>query len=90
MSIDCKFFEYSDDQQKGLPNAIVVQKVDSDFQQLIVMNSKECQLFMDKSSPDNSWALMCDSIEYRSGIAIMDGNWQLVASCIDGYARPLH
>ena len=75
---------------KDLPNNIVVQKYKSDFQQLIVMNSKECQLFLDKSDPENSWALMADSLEYRSGIAIMDGNWELVASCIEGKARPLH
>lgn len=90
MSIECKFFEYSDEQQKVLANSIVIQKVGSDFQQLIIMNSKECQLLMDKQDPDNSWALMCDSIEHRSGIAIMDGNWELVGYCIDGYARPLH
>ena len=90
MSIECKFFNYSDEPNKRLANSIVVQKVNSDFQQLIVMNSKECQLFMDKSNEQASWALMCDSIEHRSGIAIMDGNWELVASCINGIARPLH
>lgn len=88
--IECKFFDCGDDIDKSQPNSIVIQKVDSDFQQLIVMNAKECQLLMDKSNPDASWKLMCDSIEHRSGIAIMDGNWQLVASCIDGHKRPLH
>ena len=88
--IECNFFEYSDEQQKGLANSIVIQNRGSDFQQLIVLNSKECQLLMDKSNPDASWKLMCDSIEHKCGIAIMDGNWDLVGSCIDGYARPLH
>ena len=88
--IECKFFEMGDHSKREYPNCMVVKKVDSDFQQLIVMNSKECQLFLDESDPDNSWALMADSIEYRSGIAIMDGNWELVASCIEGKARPLH
>jgi len=88
--MDCKFFEFGDELDKSQPNCIVIQKKDSDFQQLIVMNSKECQLFMDKSNPDASWDLMCDSIEHRSGIAIMDGNWDLVASCINGNRRPLH
>lgn len=88
--IDCKFFEYSDQLDKSQPNCIVLQKKGSDFQQLIVMNSKECQLFMDKSNPEASWSLMCDSIAHRSGIEIMDGNWDLVASCIDGNKRPLH
>ena len=87
---ECKFFEMGDHPKREFPNCMVVKKVDSDFQQLIVMNSKECQLFLDESDPENSWALMADSIEYRSGIAIMDGNWQLVASCIEGKARPLH
>ena len=54
------------------------------------MNSKECQLFMDKSRPEDSWALMCESIEHREGIAIMDGNWELVSSCIMGIEKPLH
>jgi hypothetical protein len=88
--MDCKFFEFGEELDKSQPNCIVIQKKDSDFQQLIVMNSKECQLFMDKSNPDASWNLMCDSIEHRSGIAIMDGNWDLVASCINGHRRPLH
>ena len=88
--IECKFFEMGDHPKREFPNCMVVKKVDSDFQQLIVMNSKECQLFLDESDPDNSWALMADSIEHRSGIAIMDGNWELVASCIEGKARPLH
>ena len=90
MSIECKFDNYSEEPNKILANSIVVQKVNSDFQQLIVMNSKECQLFLDKSDENASWALMCESIEHRSGIAIMDGNWELVASCINGVARPLH
>ena len=90
MSIECKFYNYSEEPNKILANSIVVQKVNSDFQQLIVMNSKECQLFLDKSDENASWALMCESIEHRSGIAIMDGNWELVASCINGIARPLH
>ena len=89
MKDECKHFKYSDEKQ-DLPNCIVVGAVDNDFEQLIIMNSKECQLFMDKTDPDNSWALMCDSIEHRSGVAIMDGNWRLVASCINGIARPLH
>ena len=43
MSIECKFYNYSEEPNKMLANSIVVQKVNSDFQQLIVMNSKECQ-----------------------------------------------
>ena len=87
---ECKFFEMGQHGKRDYPNCIVIKKVDSDFQQLLVMNSKECQLFLDKSDPENSWAMMADSLEHRSGIAIMDGNWELVASCIEGDARPLH
>ena len=54
------------------------------------MNSKEIQLFMDESKPEDSWALMCESIEHREGIAIMDGNWELVSSRIMGIEKPLH
>jgi len=89
MKNECKHLKYSDEKQ-DLPNCIVVKAVDSDFEQLLVMNSKECQLFMDKSNENASWALMADSLEHRSGVAIMDGNWELVASCINGIARPLH
>ena len=87
---ECKFFEMGDHHKGDFPNCIVIKAVDSDFQQMLIMNSKECQLFLDKTDPENSWALMAESIEYRSGIAIMDGNWELVASCIEGNARPLH
>jgi hypothetical protein len=33
---------------------------------------------------------MCESIEHREGIAIMDGNWELVSSRIMGIEKPLH
>ena len=56
MKNGCKHFNYSDEKQ-DLPNCIVVGAHDSDFEQLIIMNSKECQLFMDKTDPDNSWHL---------------------------------
>ena len=83
MKNECKHFKYSDEKQ-DIPNCIVVGAVDSEFEQLIIMNSKECQLFLDKTDPEASWQLMCDSIEHRSGIAIMDGNWELVSSTING------
>jgi hypothetical protein len=88
--IECKFFNYSEEKQPRVANSIVIQKVDSDFQQLILLNSKECQLLMDRSNEEASWALMCESIEHKSGIAIMDGNWELVGYSINGIARPLH
>ena len=72
------------------PNIISIRNVNDSKIVDIIMNSKECQLFMDKSKPEDSWALMCDSIEHREGIAIMDGNWELVSSCINGIEKPLH
>ena len=72
------------------PNIISIRNVNDSKIVDIIMNSKECQLFMDKSKPEDSWALMCDSIEHREGIAIMDGNWELVSSCIMGIEKPLH
>ena len=72
------------------PNIISIKNVNDSKIVDIIMNSKECQLFMDKSKPEDSWALMCDSIEHREGIAIMDGNWELVSSCIMGIEKPLH
>ena len=72
------------------PNIISIRNVNDSKIVDINMNSKECQLFMDKSRPEDSWALMCESIEHREGIAIMDGNWELVSSCINGIEKPLH
>ena len=39
MKDGCKHFNYSDEKQ-DLPNCIVVGAHDSDFEQLIIMNSK--------------------------------------------------
>ena len=72
------------------PNIISIRNVNDNKIVDIIMNSKEIQLFMDESKPEDSWALMCDSIEHREGIAIMDGNWELVSSRIMGIEKPLH
>jgi len=73
-----------------LPNNIVIQKYKTDFQQLIVLNSKECQLVLDKTDQNASWELLCMSVLHRSGIDIQDGNWELVSYTINGNTRPLH
>ena len=75
---------------KDLPNNIVIQKRGSDFQQLIVLNSKECQLLLDKTDINASWDLLCKSVAHRSGIIIQDGNWELVSQTVMGETRPLH
>ena len=72
------------------PNIISIKNVNDNKIVDIIMNSKEIQLFMDESKPEDSWALMCESIEHREGIAIMDGNWELVSSHIMGIEKPLH
>ena len=72
------------------PNIISIKNVNDNKIVDIIMNSKEIQLFMDESKPEDSWALMCDSIEHREGITIMDGNWELVSSRIMGIEKPLH
>ena len=55
----------------------------------IPLNSKEMQLALDKSNPDASWSLMCDSVRYRLGISII-GNYNLVSIFVNGDERPLH
>ena len=72
------------------PNIISIKNVNDNKIVDIIMNSKEIQLFMDESNPEDSWALMCESIEHREGIAIMDGNWELFSSRIMGIEKPLH
>lgn len=73
-----------------LPNNIVIQKRGTDFQQLIVLNSKECQLLLDKTDINASWDLLCKSVAHRCGIEIQDGNWELVSQTVMGETRPLH
>ena len=73
-----------------LPNNIVIQKRGSDFQQLIVLNNKECQLLLDKTDINASWDLLCKSVAHRCGIEIQDGNWELVSQTVMGETRPLH
>jgi len=78
-------------ESKSLPNNIVVQAAGgSEFQQLLELNSKECQLMLDKTNEDASWDLMCDSLLHRSGVDIQDGNWELVSYTINGVTKPLH
>ena len=46
---------------------------------------------MDKG-PDlnDSWAIMCESVEARTGLAIMDGNWELEHLILGGEKKVLH
>ena len=54
-----------------MKNGIKIQQRGGDFRVIEVpLNSKEMQLALDKSNPDASWSLMCDSINYLSLIHI--------------------
>jgi hypothetical protein len=48
------------------------------------------QLAMDKTFPDASWDLMCQSVLHREGIDIQDGNWELEFLVIGGVKKVLH
>jgi len=39
---------------------------------------------------NDSWALMCESVEARTDIAIMDGNWEVEFLVIDGVQKVFH
>ena len=73
-----------------MKNGIKIQERGGQFNIIDVpLNSKEMQLALDKSNPDASWDLMCQSIRYRVGIDII-GNFDLVSLILKGDERPLH
>ena len=59
------------------------------YEQDIILNSKECQLLLDKTDVNASWDLLCKSIRHREGIQII-GNYELISYRIDGIMKPLH
>ena len=59
------------------------------YEQDIILNSKECQLLLDKTDVNASWDLLCKSIAHREGLEII-GNYELISYRIDGIMRPLH
>jgi len=87
---DCRFFDVDDVRDKSIPNCIVIESNQTQIQQAIELNTKECQLILDKTNPEASWALLADSLYNKTAIRMTDGNWSLVAYCIDGNKRPLH
>ena len=75
----------------GLVNGIILSHIATSIPEAIALNSKEMQLAMDKGTKQSeSWAMLCDSVEHRVGIAIMDGNWELEKIVIGRQVRPLH
>lgn len=71
-------------------NGIILNHYATNIDQEIPLNSKEMQLAMDKSSPNESWDLMCESVLHREGIDIQDGNWELEFLVIGGVKKVLH
>ena len=71
-------------------NGIILNHYATNINQEIPLNSKEMQLAMDKSSPNESWDLMCESVLHREGIDIQDGNWELEFLVICGVKKVLH
>jgi hypothetical protein len=75
----------------GLVNGIILHHIATCIPQAIALNGKEMQLAMDKSDKQNdSWEDLCASIESRTGLAVMDGNWELERLVLGGEVRPLH
>ena len=72
----------------SMENGIIIQDFNGVVSE-IPLNSKEMQLALDKSNPDASWSLMCDSVNYRIGIDII-GNYNLQFIIVKGQKRPLH
>lgn len=72
------------------PNILRIKAMGGSFyEQDIILNSKECQLLLDKTDVNASWDLCCKSILHREGIEIK-GNYELISYRIDGIMRPLH
>tara|TARA_R110000851_G_scaffold68841_2_gene154489 strand:- start:629 stop:901 length:273 start_codon:yes stop_codon:yes gene_type:complete len=75
----------------GLVNGIILHHIATCIPKAVALNGKEMQLAMDKSEhQSNSWAMMCDSIESRIGLSVMDGNWDLDKIVLGGVVNPLH
>ena len=71
------------------PNIIRIKALISRVVEDIILNSKECQLLLDKTDINASWDLCCESIRHRTGIEIK-GNYELISYRIGGIMRPLH
>ena len=71
-------------------NYITVQANGGSFYKMdIPLNTKECQLLLDKTDINRSWDLVCASVQDREGVEIQ-GNYNLISFTIEGVTRPLH
>ncbi|MDA9002847.1 hypothetical protein N9J19_00595 [bacterium] len=74
-----------------MKQGLILEHVATRIPQDIPLNGKEMQLAMDKGPQLNdSWAMMCESVESRTGIAIMDGNWSVEKLVIAGEQKNFH
>ena len=78
------------DSGMGLVNGIILSHIATSIPEAIALNSKEMQLALDKSNPNKSWDMLCDSVNHRIGLDIQDGNWDLEKIVIGREIRPLH
>lgn len=75
---------------RSLVNGLRLEHIASGYPEEIALNSKEMQLALDNGPNSNkSWDLLCDSVNHRLGIEIID-NYFLEEIVVGGIARPLH
>ena len=71
-------------------NFLTIQANGGSFYKMdIPLNTKECQLLLDKTDINRSWDLVCASVQDREGVEIQ-GNYNLISFTIEGVTRPLH
>tara|TARA_Y100001963_G_scaffold7218_1_gene9337 strand:+ start:1610 stop:1831 length:222 start_codon:yes stop_codon:yes gene_type:complete len=71
-------------------NYLTIQANGGSFYKMdIPLNTKECQLLLDKTDINRSWDLVCASVQDREGVEIQ-GNYNLISFTIEGVTRPLH
>jgi hypothetical protein len=75
-----------------MKQGLILEHIATRIPEQVALNGKEMQLAMDKDpkTMNDSWELMCGSVESRTGIAIMDGNWEVDFLVIDGVQKVFH
>jgi hypothetical protein len=75
-----------------MKQGLILEHIATRIPEQVALNGKEMQLAMDKDpkTMNDSWALMCESVEARTDIAIMDGNWEVEFLVIDGVQKVFH
>ena len=75
-----------------MKQGLILEHIATRIPEQVALNGKEMQLAMDKDpkTMNDSWALMCESVEARTDIAIMHGNWEVEFLVIDGVQKVFH